>query len=171
MRLHSNIEINGKPYKKGDTISGWSIYPFFLLHMGIFGLSGFYMAYSSNSPEVGFLYAHGGIAIFVYCIFYLTVFGKVDVKWMFINGALGLFGIYSEIGWILGFFGSKIGDYPFYVHVIPFLYYVLYTFLLRQMILDITKARDDENKKRRVERAYIAGSTLIYVIIAIKNFV
>src|ERR1044071_8747038 len=84
-----------------------------------------------------------GIAIFVYTIFYLAIFGPDDVKWMFINALLGLLGIGCQISWLLSFFGKRIGDYPFYVHVIPFLYYVLYTFLLRHMVMDITQSRED----------------------------
>ena len=59
---------------------------------------------------------HGGIAIVVYTVFYLAIFGLDEVKWMFINGGLGVLGIYSQIGWILGLFGRKISDYPVHVH-------------------------------------------------------
>lgn len=165
MKLKSDITINGKPYKKGDSIPSWSIYPFFLVHMLMFGGSGFFMAYAENGPPVLFLYAHGGFAIFVYCIFYLGFFGKEEVKWMFINAGLGIFGIYAEIDWFLSLFGKHVSDFPFYVHVIPFLYYVLYTFLLRQLVLDIFNARADEDKEKRVNIYYIIGSLIIYGLI------
>jgi len=51
------------------------IYLFFLVHMLVFGGSGFFIAYSDLNTDVGFLYMHGGIAIFVYTIFYLVFFG------------------------------------------------------------------------------------------------
>jgi len=70
--------------------------------MAIFGASGFLLAYNSNA-DISFLYMHGGFAILIYIIFYLALFGVDEVKWMFINAALGLFGIYSEIGWFLSF--------------------------------------------------------------------
>jgi len=95
--------------------------------MAIFGTSGFLIAYNSNA-DISFLYMHGGFAILIYKIFYFALFGVDEVKWMFINAALGLFGIYSEIGWLLSFFDKKASDYTWKVHVIPFLYYVLYTF-------------------------------------------
>ena len=69
-----------------------------------------------------------------------------------------------QIGWLLSFFGKKIGDYPFYVHVTPFLYFVLYTFLLRQAIMDITQSRDDPAKKKRIENWYIAISVAVYLV-------
>jgi len=110
--------------------SKWFIYPFFLVHMLMFGSSGFLMAYSDEGPPLLFMFAHGGIAIFVYITFYLNIFGRDAVQVMFTNAALALFGIYAQIGWILELWGKDIGDYPWYHHITPFLYYVLYTFLL-----------------------------------------
>lgn len=162
MKLRGDVTVNGKYYKKGDSISGWAIYPFFMVHMLMFGGSGFLMAYADNAAPVGFLYAHGGFAILVYCIFYLTFFGKEQVKWMFINAALGIFGIYAEIDLLLGVFGKHVSDYPFYVHLIPFLYYVLYTFLLRQAVLDIFNAREDQDRENKINKYYVVISLIVY---------
>ena len=41
MRIHGNISINNRAYHKGDDIPWYAIYPFFLLHMLMFGGSGF----------------------------------------------------------------------------------------------------------------------------------
>ena len=112
----------------------WFIYPFFGIHMLMFGLSGFFLAYGPSQPDLMFLYLHGGIAILVYLAFYLVIFGRDEIQWMFINAALGILGIYSQIGWILARFGKSIDNYPWYVSITPFLYYVLYTFLLRQFL-------------------------------------
>lgn len=162
MRLHSELTINGKKYPKGSEISPLMIYPFFLVHMLAFGGSGFFMAYSSDGPGLGFLYMHGGFAILVYLVFYLAMFGPDKVRWMFINAALGLFGIYAQIDWILARFGKSAADFSVAVHVVPFGYYILYTFLLHQFVLDLTGARDDERRKRRVDTAYVVGSLLVY---------
>ena len=140
----------------------WFIYIFFGIHMLMFGLSGFLMSYASAGPELAFIYLHGGIAIFVYTIFYLTIFGLDEVKWMLINAALGILGIYAQIGWILDKFGKDIDDYPWYVHITPFLYYVLYTFLLRQFLLDLTGSRDNATRKKLVDAAYVVISLLFY---------
>lgn len=48
MKLSSEITINGSVYAKGDEISWLKIYPFFLFHMLMFGVSGFAMAYATN---------------------------------------------------------------------------------------------------------------------------
>lgn len=162
MKARADITINGKKYPKGTNFPWYKIYPFFLIHMLAFGLSGFLMAYSSDGPGLWFLYMHGGFAIVVYTAFYFTIFGVDEVKWMFINAALGLLGIYAQIDLILAFFGKHAADFSPAVHAVPFLYYVLYTFLLYQMILDVSGARNDPGKKRLVEGFYIAGSLLAY---------
>lgn len=138
------------------------IYLFFGFHMLMFGLSGFFMAYAQDRPDLTFIYLHGGFAILVYLVFYLVIFGRDSVKWMLINATLGILGIYSQIGWILGFFGKNIDDYPWYVHITPFLYYVLYTFLLRQFLIDVTGSRDNPNRRVWIETGYVVVSLLVY---------
>lgn len=162
MELQGNITINGRKYRKGDTIPWYSVYPFFLLHMGMFGASGFFMAYATNGAPLAFLYLHGGFACLVYVLFYVTIFGVDRVRWMFINAALGLFGIYAQIDLILSLFGKRAGDFSAAVHFIPFFYYVLYTFLLHQMVLDFFKARSDEGRRRRIDAMYIVISLVVY---------
>jgi hypothetical protein len=144
---------------------GRFIYAFFGVHMLAFWLSGFFMAYTDDGPELEMLYMHGGIAILVYMVFYLVIFGVDQVRWMLINAALGVFGIYAQMGWILQRFGKRIDDYPWQVHVIPFLYYVLYTFLLRQLLLDLTRSRNDPARRRLVDAVYVAGSVLVYAMV------
>jgi hypothetical protein len=161
MKLHSALTINGRVYARGEEVPGLYIYPFFLIHMLVFGVSGFVLAYSGAPVE--FLYMHGGIAILVYLVFYLAIFGRDEVEWMFINAGLGIFGIVSQIDWILSLFGKRVGDFPPYVHVIPVLYFVLYTFLIRHAVSDLLGAEDDETKRRRFQYGYIGGSVLVYL--------
>ncbi len=162
MKIHGDITINGTVYPTGSNLPWTRIYPFFLFHMLMFGLSGFWMAYGTPPAPIGFLFLHGGFAISIYVIFYLAIFGKEEVKWMFINAGLGLFGIFSQIGWLLSLAGRNVHDYPWYVHVIPFLYFVLYTFLLRHLVLDLAHVGDDVVRKSRVEAGYVGLSLLVY---------
>ena len=156
------MKVNGIPLSAMRDKGMWFIYPFFGFHMLMFGLSGFLMAYSTSAPPLPFLYLHGGIAIFVYLVFYRVIFGFDEVKWMLINAALGVLGIYSQLGWLLGKFGKNIEDYPWYVSITPFLYYVLYTFLLRQFLLDLTQSRDNMARRKLVNSAYVGLSLLVY---------
>lgn len=165
MEAQTDIKINGRNFPKGTGMPGYWVYVFFLVHMLAFGLSGFFMAYMDNGPEISFLYMHGGFAILVYVIFYLAIFGVDEVRWMFINAALGLFGIYAQINLLLAFFGRRASDYPWYVHVVPFLYYILYTFLLYQLVLEITGARANLKRKKLVEGFYVAISVSVYAAI------
>jgi hypothetical protein len=164
MKIHGRIKIGNKPYQAGDDVPWLMIYPFFLFHMLIFGASGFFMAYADKGSPLLFLYAHGGIAIFVYTLFYFAIFGRDEIKWLFINTALGFLGIYSQIGWLLSLWGKKAGDYPWYVHVIPFLYFVLYTFLLRHAILDMAGVRENETRRKIVEFSYVAATVAVYLL-------
>ncbi len=84
---------------------------------------------------------------------------------MFINAGLGLFGIYAEINWLLSLFGKQASDFPWKVHVIPFLYYVLYTFLIRQAVLDFVGVRDDPERTKKTNIWYVVVSLVIYSII------
>lgn len=164
MKLHSDLKINGKMYRKGEEVPWFSIYPFFLFHMLMFGGSGFMMAYSSGSSPVPFIFLHGGFAIVIYTFFYLAIFGREEVKWMFINAALGILGIYTQIDWILAFFGKSAGQYPLYIHIIPALYFILYTFLVRQAVLDLFDGRDDAERRKQVEYGYVTVSTAAYLV-------
>ena len=164
MKLRTSMTINGKVYAKGTDVPWLAIYPFFLLHMAVFGGSGFLMAYAQHRAPLLFLYAHGGFAILIYTIFYLAIFGVDEVKWMFLNAGLGVLGVYTQLGWILALFHKRVGDYPFYVHVIPGLYFVLYTFLLRHAVLDLTASREDDVRRAWVEKLYVLGSVAVYVV-------
>lgn len=146
----------------------WFVYPFFGVHMLMFGLSGFFMAYASDGPDLVFLYMHGGIAIVVYMVFYHVLFGRDQVKWMLINAALGILGIYAQVGWILERFGKRIDDYPWQVHVVPFLYYVLYTFLLRQFLIDVTGSRSDSRRRSVVDTLYVILSVVVYGLLLLR---
>ena len=168
MKIHGQITINRVTYAEGTDIPWYQIYPFFLMHILVFGGSGFVFTYLHpffTDHALAFLYVHGGFAIAIYTYIYVVFFGLDEVKWMFINAGLGLLGIYGQIGWLLSLFGKNIGDYPVYIHVIPFLYFVLCTFLIRHAILDLTQSREDEQKKKRVENAYIAISVAINVLL------
>ncbi len=164
MKLHGELTINGKKYPEGSEVRWYAVYPFFLLHMLVFGGSGFLMAYASDPAPLAFLYLHGGFAILIYTAFYLVMFGRDEVKWMFINAGLGVLGIYGQMGWLLSKFGKRIGDYPLSVQVVPFLYFVLYTFLLRHAVLDLTGSREDADRKQKVEYAYIALSVAVSLL-------
>jgi hypothetical protein len=166
MMLHGGLTMNGTYYPAGTEVSWFVIYPFFLLHMLGVGVAGFFLAYGGYEMGVPawITYLHGGIAILVYTIFYLAIFGRDEVEWMFINAGLGLFGIVSQIGWILSLFGKGVGDYPVYVHVVPVLYFVLYTFLIRHAVLDLFGAHEDEKKRTRVQYGYVAAMLAFYLV-------
>jgi uncharacterized membrane protein YwaF len=161
MKLHGQITINGRIYAKGTEVPWFKIYPFFMLHMLVFGSTGFAMAYFEAKPNLPFLYMHGGFAILIYTVLYVAIFGFDEVKWMFINAALGVTGLFTQMAWIMARFGKHIDGMPWYVHVIPFVYYVLYVFLIRHAFLDFFDARENPARRALVEKIYVAVSLAI----------
>lgn len=138
------------------------VYGFFLFHMLAFGSAGFFMSYSDR-PDLTFNFLFSGFAIFVYIVFYLIFFGLDEIWWLFINSALGILGIMAALDWILFLFGTSTDHYSAQAHIIPAIYYVLYTFLLRRAILHLFHAEDGTRKKHIIDGLYIAGSLLLYV--------
>lgn len=163
MKIHGSMTILGRHYYKDDDIPWYKAYPFFLIHMLVFGGASFLMAYSEINPDVTTLYGWGIFSFLTYIPFYFAMFGRDEVKWMLINAALGFVGIYTQLGWILSFFGREYSDYPIHIHIIPSVFIVLYTFLLRNAVLDITRSREDVVKKRDVEYSYISVLVLVYL--------
>lgn len=159
MKIHGDFSIGNTQYHAGDDVPWHHIYPFFLFHMAAFGGSGFIMAYGDSRPELAFVYLHGGIAIMVYVFFYFAIFGRDEVKWMFLNALFGILGIYAQVGWLLSLFDRDISAYPLTVHVTPFLYFVLYSFLVRRAVIDLTNSQDDPVRRKTMENRYI-GITL-----------
>lgn len=130
------------------------IYGFFLLHMALFGSIGFLFAYSEGAV-FAFNLAFSGFAIFIYSIFYIAIFGIDEIKWLIINSVIGILAIYSQLGWILEKFDKSIHAFPNHYHIIPGIYFVLYTFLLRRALLHLLRAKDGTTKKVLVDIGYV----------------
>lgn len=157
--------IGNQKYAKGDDVPWLKIYPIFLLQMLFFGGGSLWVAYGLETPHTDTLYGFGAITIFIYMVLYLIVFGIDEIKWLFINSFLGFAGIYIQLEWIVSLFNKNINDYPLNIHVVPFIYYILYTFLIRQLVLDLTNARYNLTKKKYIEISYILISLAVYIIL------
>jgi len=162
MKLANDFRINKKLYKKGEDIPGFFVYPFFLLHMGVFGFFTTLAAYGAPVDCYLPLFAFGTITVVIYLVFYLYIFGRDEVSWIFINAGLGLFGILAQIDWLLALFDRSVDDYPIRVHAVPVVYYVLYTFLLRQALLDLFKVSQFPERTQKVASGYIGVSLMVY---------
>jgi hypothetical protein len=152
---------SGFPGAAFDLVPRRFVYLFFGLHMLMFGGSGFLIAYSGATGDPVFLWIHGGIAITVYLVFYLVIFGPGAVGWMLVNAALGAMLTMATIDLILAPFGRRAVDYPLEVHAIPFLYLVLYTFLLRQAVIDLVGARADPGRQWLADAIFVGGTLAV----------
>lgn len=151
-------------------ISGASpnlFYLFFLVHMAIFGIGCLYLSYSDGGKNSINALLFSILPIYVYVKFYIALFDLDDIRWLFINSALGFFGIFAQLDFILSLFDATVDDYRGYVHIAPFTYFILYTFLIRHALLDFIASRFDKNKQRLIENAYIAISIIFYTFLSL----
>jgi len=161
MKLAHDWQFNENYYPAGTDVPWYYVYPFFLVHMLMFGTFGFMSVYAAKEPNLWFIYGWNGFALFVYTMLYNHLFGLDEVKWMLINALLGIVGIYTQLGWFLSLFGKQISDYPFHLQVAPFLYFIFYTFLIRHAVLDLFKAHSNTSKRKKTEYGYIAMSLAV----------
>lgn len=145
------------------------IYGFFLVHMGVFGTVGFVMAYGSGFTLFDNM-LFSGFAIFVYIIFYLVIFGLDEMFWLFTNSVLGILGIFAQLDWMLDWFGVRFESFPMVSHIIPAIYYILYTFLLRRALMHIFRAWPGTRRKRIFDMIYILGSLLLYLPVFMTSY-
>ena len=157
--------ITPESLKNGLKKRSWFIYLFFLGHMAIFGVAGFFLAY--RLEDLFFAFIHGGIAILVYLIFYLVLFGRDSVLWMVINGLLGVAQTKQVINFLGGLMVSdwQFSHYSVWHHVIPGTYVMLYTFLLRQFCIDMLKGRFDNQKRKYANFIFIGFQILVFVVL------
>ncbi|MCF7835225.1 hypothetical protein K9M48_04215 [Candidatus Gracilibacteria bacterium] len=124
-----------------DTMGGKErlfIYIFFTIHVFGFGAAGFLLSYGEE--DLSSTFAMGGFAIFVYLVFYFVIFGWEDIKRMFINALIGIFGIYAWMGDILSLFDKNIDNFSRQYHIVPGVFFVIYTFLLRHALIDLSQS-------------------------------
>jgi len=118
----------------------------FLFQLGGFGISGFWLAYKYTHIHFSLAIMHGFIAIFVYIILYINIFGiGVDAaKWIMINTIFGIAQTYKIINFIGDFLIDDFvfENYLFYRHIIPGIYVILCMFLIRQIINQIFRNND-----------------------------
>jgi hypothetical protein len=153
---------NGRTYLPGEEVPWRYVYPFFLIHMLVFGGTSFYLSYAGDGSEAMTSVVLALLGLPVYLVFYRAMFGREEIRWVFINAALGILGIAAEIGWLLSLSGKQLRDYPVIAHIGPFAYYVVYTFLLRHAAIDLVRARTSPVVTTRVERYYVLISLLWY---------
>ena len=91
--------------------------------MAIFGGSGFIRTYGDNRPDLTFIYRHGGIAIRVYVFFYFAIFGRDEVKRMFLKALFGLLRIGVQVGWLLNLFDRDSSTCPLSVYATRFCFF------------------------------------------------
>ena len=163
MKIHGSINIFDKEYNKGDDVPWYYIYPALYLLIVFFGVGSIWLAYGEVlKSEEGLLFFRV-LLLSIFAVSYYIIFGIDEFKWIFINiflGTVGILGEYEVIGY---FFGLDISEYSLSINIFPFLFYVLFIFLLRQTFIDIAGARENPKRKKYVEIGFILVFICVYV--------
>ena len=78
---------------------------------------------------------------------------------MFLNALFGLLRKGVQVGWLLSLFDRDSSTCPLSVYVTPFLFFLLYSFLMRRAVLDLINSLDDPARRKTMKKRYI-GVTL-----------
>lgn len=163
MKLKTDIYSGQKIYRKGDELPWVKVYGSFIIYVLVIAPVIFNETYVQRDINLGYFLLLGGFLPLIYLLFYRSVFGIEEVRWIFINSILGIFGTFAELNWLLKYLYEKqISDFPFYYHIVPIIHYILLTYVLRQAVIDTFRARDNEKRRIYVNILYVIFSILIY---------
>lgn len=137
------------------------LYFIFLYSVGGFGCMAVISAYFDDGHgDVSTIVVWGPLILFVFS--YEAIFGFDKLVWIFVNGFLGIVGVVKELDILLYYFGKDFHSFSAIVHVAPIIYYVFFTFLIRQAAIDFCNARNKFERERLVNIVYVLVSLLFY---------
>ncbi len=162
LRLKYDIRYGKDFHPAGTRLSPLIVYPTIFLQTCLFGAFCFGFAYAGKWPNMGGLVIIGGFGIMFFALFYGAVFGLAEMGWMFVNGAIGVLGILSQINVVLSWFGKSADDFGFDAHLFPVIYWIMASFVLWQLVLDLTGSREDAARRWWANLAFSLGSLTLY---------
>ncbi|EKE29455.1 MAG: hypothetical protein ACD_2C00172G0003 [uncultured bacterium (gcode 4)] len=145
-----------------------SAYPILVPHVLIFGFTWFMLFYSHQRPAMGFLIWL--ITTISYLIVYVQLFGKEQIRDMLIGGLIWVIQVYGwleilaakAIDWTKEF--KTFDSMPMYYHLIPATYFIMWTFLVKNVIIDLIWARNNPEKMNLTYKLFYAISLLIFIL-------
>lgn len=162
LRLRYDIQYGKAFYPAGTRLSPLIVYPTIFLQICLFGAFCFGFAYAGKWPNMGGLVIIGGFGIMFFALFYIALFGLAEIGWMFLNGAIGVLGILSQIDVVLSWFGKSAADFGFDAHLFPVIYWIMASFVLWQLVLDITRSSEDPVRRWWANLAFSLSSLAVY---------
>lgn len=163
MKIYRTFDFGDDVFYKGQEVAWYNIYPSMVITFGVWFFVTIGIAYNSEEP-IPMVYYFGGSWAVLFSYFSFCMFGPEALKWLFINIALGSIGVFVQIGWYLAYFGKSFSDYPFGIHAIIALLYILGAFLIRNLFIDMVKAREIKSRQKIADNLYIYLVLLIDVV-------
>ncbi|MFZ2151459.1 MAG: hypothetical protein WAU85_05440 [Candidatus Absconditicoccaceae bacterium] len=99
-------------------------------------------------------------------MFYFLAFGRDKIKRMFITSLIGISSIYSQLSNILKYFDKNINEFSWIYHIIPGIYFILFSFLLRRALVDICRSINIKYGER-IGNGILLGSWIISIIVSL----
>lgn len=115
---------------------------FFLIHTLWFAAWTFVITYEWRWDSLSGSFMFWWFAVFVYLIFYVKILPKETLKSLFIWYILWLLQTYAWLEVIVPVFMNhsvykSFSDIPLYYHIIPSIFFIMLTFLLKNLIIRI----------------------------------
>lgn len=124
-------------------------YMFFIIHGLWFWTATFEITYWTHDFWWGLLF--WGFATMIYMVFYMNFWGVEKIKNMFIWGLLWVIQTYAWLELIASNFINQYSTnfhsfemFPLYYHIIPSMFFIMITFLLKNLIAEFFPKNQDK---------------------------
>ncbi|MFZ2718309.1 MAG: hypothetical protein WAZ12_00735 [Candidatus Absconditicoccaceae bacterium] len=162
--LRDIVEQVNKLHRKNNYITSYKFYILISILIIIFSSLGFYLTYFENKLIISYIMS--SLYILFFLMFYFLAFGRDKIKRMFITSLIGISSIYSQLSNILKYFDKNINEFSWIYHIIPGIYFILFSFLLRRALVDICRSINIKYGER-IGNGILLGSWIISIIVSL----
>ena len=164
MKLKTDISIGSNTYSKGSYLHWSKVYGFFTVIIALHFWLVFDITYIQQDIVLGFTLCFGIFLPVLYLLAYRSIFGLAEIRWLIVNSIIGIIGVLAELDWVLSYFYDKsLSDFNVFFHIIPCVHYIMFTFVLRQAVIDSFHARYNLKRREYVNLGFTLISTILYV--------
>lgn len=162
--LRDIVEQVNKLHRKNNYITSYKFYILISILIIIFSSLWFYLTYFENKLIISYIMS--SLYILFFLMFYFLAFGRDKIKRMFITSLIGISSIYSQLSNILKYFDKNINEFSWIYHIIPGIYFILFSFLLRRALVDICRSINIKYWER-IWNGILLWSWIISIIVSL----